>query len=279
MADDDHGAALLETLQRLHNHCLGVRVDGARGLVQNEDRTVLQEGAGDGNALALAARELDPALTDLSIIALRKSDDELVGVRGPGGRDQFVPGGLRLRVADVFGDAGREEHRVLRHDCELTPEILQPEIAEVHAVEPDLSRRRVVEPREQVDQRALAGPGRAGDPQARAESDVEGDVMQDRTIIAVGERDVVEGDGTASALEWPRIRSLFDIQRLVEHGEGGLGPGPGPSCTAGGAALWAFSPPRHWRRRRRRNTRAITTGPGETARAIRASDQSIRAMT
>ncbi len=207
MADDDYGATLLETLQRLHDHRLGLHIDGARGLVQNEHRAVLQKGAGDGDALALAARELDPALSYLGVIALGKSDDELVGVRRPGRRDQLVFGSPGLRVADVLGDAGREEHRVLRHDGELTPEILQPEVAEVDAVEPDLPLPRVVEPGEQVDQRALAGPGRAGDPQARAESDVEGDVMQDRTIIAVGERDVVEGDGTASALEWPRIRA------------------------------------------------------------------------
>src|SRR2546426_2926736 len=38
-------------------------------------RTVLQKGPGDGDALALAARELDPTLADLGVITLgdRKS--------------------------------------------------------------------------------------------------------------------------------------------------------------------------------------------------------------
>ena len=51
------------------------------------------------------------------------------------------------------------------------------------------------------------------------------------------------------------------------------------SCTMEMAPLSSFLTSRHWRRMRRRNTRAIRTGPGEMARAIRASDQSIRAMT
>ena len=148
-----------------------------------------------------------------------------MGVCRLGRRDQFVFGSLGLRVADVLGEAGREEHRVLRHDRELTSEVLQLEVAEVDAVEPDLTLRRVVEPREQIDQRALAGAGRARDAEARAECDVEGDVMQDRTIVAVGERDVTEGDGPAGAGERPGIRSLFDIRWLVEQREGALGAG------------------------------------------------------
>ena len=225
MADDNHSATLLETFQRLHDHRLASKVDGARGLVQNEHRAVLQKGAGDGDALALATRELDPALSHLGVIAPGEPDYELVGVCRLGRRDQFVFGSLGLRVADVLGEAGREEHRVLRHDRELTSEVRQLEVAEVDAVEPDLTLRRVVEPREQIDQRALAGAGRARDAEARAECDVEGDVMQDRTIVAVGERDVTEGDGPAGAGERPGIRSLFDIRWLVEQREGALGAG------------------------------------------------------
>src|SRR5206468_637963 len=122
-------------------------------------------------------------------------------------------------------DAGREERRVGRHDRELTAEILDLEVAEVAAVEPHFSLCRVVEPGEQVDEGALAGPGRAGDSETCAESDVEGDVMQDRTIIAVGERDVAEGDGSAGPRERPGIRSLFDTWRFIEQGEGALDTG------------------------------------------------------
>ena len=110
MADDDHGAAPLETLQRVHDRRFGSRIDSARRLVQDEHRAVLQEGAGDGDALALAARELNAAFAHLGVVAPRKPDDELVSVRRVGRRLQFVFGGPGLRVGDVLGDGGREEH-------------------------------------------------------------------------------------------------------------------------------------------------------------------------
>ena len=154
---------------------------------------------------------MDAALARLGVIGLREPDDELVGVRRLRRRDQVALAGPRPGVSNVLGDAGREEHRVLRYHRELPAQILKPEVAEVDAVQPDLPRCRVVEPREQADQRALAGSGRARDPQAGAGLDVERDVVQDRTILTVGEGDVAKSDGAAGAPEDLGIRSHLDI--------------------------------------------------------------------
>ena len=43
---------------------LGLHVEGAGRLVEDQDRRVLQDGAGDGEALALAARQRCAALAD-----------------------------------------------------------------------------------------------------------------------------------------------------------------------------------------------------------------------
>src|SRR5205807_6682003 len=94
-------------------------------------------------------------LAHLGVIGLREPDDELVGVRCLRRRDQVALARPRPGVSNVLGDAGREEHRILRYYRELTAEILEPEVPEVNAVEPDLTLCRVVEPREQADQRAL----------------------------------------------------------------------------------------------------------------------------
>src|SRR5437773_7989805 len=86
-------------------------------------------------------------------------------------------------------------------------------------VELDVTTGRVVEPREQAHQRALARAGRAHDAEARAGFDRERDVVQDGTAWAIRERDMIKGDGAARARHGSCLRSLFDIQRLVEQRE------------------------------------------------------------
>ena len=61
-------------------------VDGAGGVVEDEDARVVEEGPGQGDPLALAAREREAPLADDGVVALREVLDELVGLGGPGGR-------------------------------------------------------------------------------------------------------------------------------------------------------------------------------------------------
>ena len=50
------------------------------GLVEDEDGGIFEEGAGDGDALLLAARDGDAALADHRGVAAREAADEVVGV-------------------------------------------------------------------------------------------------------------------------------------------------------------------------------------------------------
>ena len=56
--------------QRLLDGALGLGVEGRGGFVEDEDRRVLDEHAGDGEALLLAAGELDAALADDGVEAV-----------------------------------------------------------------------------------------------------------------------------------------------------------------------------------------------------------------
>src|SRR5439155_12343588 len=182
---------------------LRLLIDGARRLVQDEHRAVFQERAGDGDALALPAGELDPALADLGLVALGEPYDELVRIGRLRGCDHLALARTWPGIRDVLGDAGREEHRILWHHGELLAQIVQPVIADVDAVQPDLSLRRVVESREQADQRTLARAGRARDPQAGTGLDGERDVLQHAAIGAVREGHVAKGDGPGGPGEGP----------------------------------------------------------------------------
>src|SRR5438034_841783 len=82
-----------------------------------------------------------------------------------------------------------------------------------------MSTGRVVEPREQAHQGALARAGRAHDTEASAGFDGERDVIEDGTAWAVRERHMMKSDGAARARHGSCLLSLFDIQWLVEERE------------------------------------------------------------
>ena len=75
------GAPLGDVVERLLDRRLGAAVERAGRLVEDQDRRVLEQGAGDGDALLLAARKLEPALADHRVIALRQRLDEIVDRR------------------------------------------------------------------------------------------------------------------------------------------------------------------------------------------------------
>ena len=92
VGDGEGGAAGGQARQGFLNQPLGVRVEGAGGLVQNQDARVFQDGAGDGDALLFAAGELVAALADDGVIAFRQGGDVVVDGGGLGGCDQFLVG-------------------------------------------------------------------------------------------------------------------------------------------------------------------------------------------
>ena len=60
MGDDQHGAAGHQPSQRILDQRLASGVQVGRGLIQDEQRRILQEGAGDGQALPLPAAQPAP---------------------------------------------------------------------------------------------------------------------------------------------------------------------------------------------------------------------------
>ena len=84
MGDDHGGASLHQPLQGVLNLALVFRVERGGRLVEQEDRRVLQEGAGDGDPLALAAGEPRARLADGGVVALGQVKDELVRRRRAG---------------------------------------------------------------------------------------------------------------------------------------------------------------------------------------------------
>ena len=75
-------------------------------------------GPGDGDALALAAREREPALADLGAVAVGQRGDELVGAGQPGGPVDLLVVGVGIGEGDVVGDRVAEQEGLLEHDAD-----------------------------------------------------------------------------------------------------------------------------------------------------------------
>lgn len=65
VGDDDGGSADHDAVEGLLDAFLGLGVEGAGGLVEEEDGGVLDNGSGDGNPLLLASRELHSPFSHL----------------------------------------------------------------------------------------------------------------------------------------------------------------------------------------------------------------------
>ena len=88
--DHDHGAVLHQVGQRLLHQQLGFGIQVRGGFVQDQDGGVLQQRAGDGDTLPLAAAQARAAVADHGFVALRKPLDELVGQGRFGGAADIV---------------------------------------------------------------------------------------------------------------------------------------------------------------------------------------------
>lgn len=231
MRDDKAGAVEHEIVEGLLNHVFGFGIKGAGGLVQNEQRRILEQGAGNGQALFLAAGKTHAAFSDGRFVPLGQLADEAVGIGGHGCGTHAIHVQLRGQVtpvSDVFGNGHVEQEGILRHHRYGTPQGRQRVLLERLAVQKDLAALRIIEAGDQVDERSLA---RAGRPH-------EGDALpglyrkrnapeRGRALIAVVQAHVTEGQ-LAERLVQRQRASAFGLEgRIVEDGEHALGPGKG----------------------------------------------------
>src|SRR5262249_48690129 len=212
VGDRDRRSALGETVERLLHEPLGLGVERARRLVEDEDRRVPQDRPRDRNPLLLAAGEPVAAFADDRVVAVGQGRDDVMDPRSLGGRLDLVIGGIRLRKPEVLSHRRVEEVGLLRDHPDEVGERLEAQVADVGAVDRDPAARDVVQPRRQVAECRLAGAGLADERRGRAGGDGEGDVLQ-RPVVAVPEPHTVEDD-VSRLRDGDRVRPLLDLDRL-----------------------------------------------------------------
>ena len=91
------------------------------------------------------------------------------------------------------------------------------QVAEVDAIDRDAPLLHVVKPRQQADERGLAGAAPTDDPDHLSRLDLERHVAEDRLIAVVAECHVVEANRPADILPRHRMLGLRDQGRCVEQ--------------------------------------------------------------
>ena len=223
--DEDRGAVLHDLAQGGVDLFLGPRVDRRRRVVEHEDARVGEHRARDGDALALAARQREPAFAHERVVAVGERVDER---RSPGDRRRtahVVVGGVGPAVRDVVAHAVGEEERVLEHHSDLAPQGIERDVAHVDAVDLDRPLLAVVEAREEEADRRLAGTGGADECDGLTGRDPQREVGQHRLRPEVPVGDVLDDDLPVGDMERFRVGFLGDNRVGVEDLEDAVGRG------------------------------------------------------
>ena len=114
----DHAAAFHQPVQRLLDQRLVLGVDRGQRLVQDQDGRVAQQRAGDRQALALSAGQLQPAFADAGGVAFGSAmmkSSMLAALAAA----QLLAAGVGPAQAQVVLDGAVEKHDVLAHQRDL----------------------------------------------------------------------------------------------------------------------------------------------------------------
>jgi hypothetical protein len=122
-----------------------------------------------------------------------------------------------LAAGDVLGDAVAKQEALLENEADVAAQVVERQLAQVDAVQPDVTPSRVVEARDEAEQRALARAGRAEHRHARSRLQLEAHVAEHRRAGRVLEADVVEAQPAREVSRRARRCWLAHLERRVEH--------------------------------------------------------------
>ena len=189
----DDGAAGVDVAEQLEHPAGGALVEVAGGLVGQEDRGIVHQGAGDGDPLLLAAGKLAGIGPGLA------GESHLGQYPGHPGGDGVAPraGHLQREGHVLLGRPVFQQPEVLEDDAEPAAQLgyfVHPQVAHVVARDPDLARGWLLLGEEQLHDGGLAGAGMAGEKYELTLPDPEGDVLEGERTVGIRLVDVGEAD-------------------------------------------------------------------------------------
>ena len=212
-----------QLVQRRLHEAFGLVVQRRGGLVQHQDRRVLQKRPGNRQALPLAAREPDAVVANHRVDAIGQRRNEL----GEIGRFQRCPhiglaGAPPAAIGHVVGNGVVEEHHLLAHPGNLPAQALQLQRLDGDVVEQDASFRHRVEARNEIGQRGLAATRAAHQRHRLARLDLQVDALERQAGAAlVAEAHALEAQRALGPLDL--LGAMVVLDGLVDEMEHRIG--------------------------------------------------------
>ena len=191
VGDDQRCLAGHQAFEGVLDEAFAFAIERTGGFIEQQDGGIAQDGAGDGEALALAARQARAGFAEEAVDAIGELAQESVGMGGFSGGPDFGFGRVGAAIADVFEGAGGKDHGFLWHDGHAGADLFGVGGGERYAIEADLAFFRIVEALDKLEQRRFAGTRGADDGDGFARGDIEREIDQRG---AFGLRRIMEGD-------------------------------------------------------------------------------------
>src|SRR5579885_357505 len=169
----NHRASDNQLIQRAHDFTLGFHVHAGGWLVQDEDGRVSQDGARDGDALALTEREILPLLVDFRVIAAPVHNG-LVNLRPFCCINNIFQVRAGPPYFDVVAEGSLEQHRLLKDDADILAQRHQRILAIIDAIDFHRAGLSFIETWNELDHRRLAAAGEANQGDSFASRNVQG---------------------------------------------------------------------------------------------------------
>ena len=151
MGDDEARSALHQLVHRLLDVDFRPRIDAARRFIQNENRRVRQNGAGDRQQLLLTLRNVRCFLVEHRVIAfgsVRMKWSAYAAVQPRTISSSVAP---LSSIGDIVADRAVKQPRILQHHAEQAAQVAALDSVISDAVNRDAAAIHFVEPHQQVD--------------------------------------------------------------------------------------------------------------------------------
>lgn len=157
VGDHEGGPFCHQTIHALLDVFFRSRIDGARRLIEDQDRRLGYRRSRDIKKLSLALAQVRAVALKNGVIALWKPHDKGMGRCHLRRLNDLLVCGIKPSVADILHDRSRKQVGVLKNHGDVAAQLVPLNMADINAVDGDGPALDIVEAVDEVRDRRLSG--------------------------------------------------------------------------------------------------------------------------